>query len=211
MQRLIILITILVGTHFVSNAQESKESGIYFGAIVGTKYNDFNNHFVADIEPKLYSFSIGAGSAWTKNNFLVGLEFLYAGANKDNATADIQYIGFSNTLFFGYNFSKSKTWKLEPYLGLVFDGNQLIVENKSTGDFQNLINNQLAANIGLNLKIIDAKGLFTGLKIGYMLPFAGDTSWEQKVSGNNAGLKDNMGSFYLQLNLGGFLNFTKNQ
>lgn len=209
MQRLIILTTILILSFSSIFAQNDKSSGIYFGAIVGTKENSFNNQFVADVNPELLSFSIGAGSAWTKNDFVIGFEFLYSNANKDNQNGALQYIGFTNTLTFGYNFSNSKTWKIEPNVGIIINGNQLIVQNKNSGEFQNLINNQLAANIGLNLKIIDSKGLFTGLKLGYMLPFSGDTAWKDKVTDANTGLKDNTGSFFIQLNLGGFLDFSK--
>lgn len=203
------LTAILVASTLVSIAQEKKDTGIYFGAIIGTKYNDFNNHFTADIKPELYSFSIGAGSTFTKNNYIIGFEFLYSNANKDNNIGKIQYIGFSNTLSFGYNLSKNKSWKIEPNIGLVLNNNQVIIQNKLNNSFQNLTNNQLMGNIGLNVKIVDKKGLFTGIKLGYILPFSGDTEWENKIDGTKTGLNDNIGTFYFQLNLGGFLNFTK--
>lgn len=209
MQKTILLIAILIVSTFVARAQENKETCMYFGAIIGTKYNDFNKHFVADVEPELYSFSIGAGAAWTKNNYVIGLDFLYSNANKDNNVGDIQYVGFSNTLWFGYNVSKSKTWKIEPNLGVVLNNNQLIVENKLDNSFQNLTNNQVMGNIGLNVKAIGKNGLFTGIKIGYMMPFSGDTEWKNKVSESGSGLNDNVGAFYLQLNLGGLLDLTK--
>lgn len=209
MQKLIILTAIFLVSTFPSNAQENKETGIYFGAILGTKYYNFNNHFIADIEPKLYSFSIGAGAAWTKNNCIVGLDFLYSNAIKDNNVGYIQYVGFSNTLWFGYNVSKSKTWKIEPNLGVVMSNNQLIIQNKLTNSFQSLTNNQLMGNIGLNIKVVGKNGLFTGIKMGYMLPFSGETEWENKIDGTKTGLNDSVGSFYLQLNLGGLLDLTK--
>lgn len=209
MKKTIVLLAIFLTATLSSNAQENKDTGMYFGAIVGTKYNDFNNHFIADIEPELYSFSIGAGAAWTKKNYVIGLDFLYSNANKDNNVGDIQYVGFSNTLWFGYNVSKSKTWKIEPNLGVVLNNNQLIVENKLNNSFQNLTNNQVMGNIGLNVKVVDKKGLFTGIKLGYMLPFSGDTEWENKIDGTKTGLNDNVGTFYFQLNLGGLLDLTK--
>lgn len=209
MQKIIILIAILIGTILVVNAQENKETGVYFGAIMGIKYNDFNKHFITDIEPELYSFSIGAGSAWTRNNYIVGFEFLYSNANKNNNSGNMQYVGFSNTVSLGYNFSKSKTWRIEPNLGIVLNNNQLIIQNKITNSFQNLTNNQLMGNIGLNIKVIGQNGLFTGIKLGYMLPFSGKTEWENKVGGTKTGLIDNVGAFYIQLNLGGLLNLTK--
>jgi hypothetical protein len=209
MNKIIILTAFLIASTFVAKAQENKETGMYFGAIIGTKYNNFNNHFIADVEPDLYSFSIGAGAAWTKNNYVIGLDFLYSNANKDNNIGDIQYVGFSNTLWFGYNVSKSKTWKIEPNLGLVLSNNQLIAQNKLTNSFQNLTNNQVMGNIGLNVKLISENGLFTGIKLGYMVPFSGDTEWENKVSESGSGLNDNVGAFYLQLNLGGLLDLTK--
>ena len=190
-------------------AQEKKETGIYFGAIAGTKINDFNKHFAVDIDPQLYSFSIGAGSALTKNNFIVGFEFLYSAAQKNNDFGDIQYVGFSNTLSFGYNVSKSKTWKIEPNLGVVLNNNQLIIQNKNNTNFQNLINNQISGNIGLNIKAVRKNGLFTGLRFGYMLPFSGETDWKNKVSDSKSGLKDNVGAFHIQLNIGGLLNLNK--
>lgn len=41
------------------------------------------------------------------------------------------------------------------------------------------------------------------------MPFSGNTEWKDKVSGTKSGLFDNVGSFYLQLNLGGLLDLSK--
>lgn len=209
MKKLIIQTIIVIVSTYSTNAQVIKDTGVYFGAIIGTKYNNFNNHFVADIEPELYSFSIGAGSAWTKNNYVLGLEFLYSSANKENSSGSIQYIGFSNALSFGYNVANSKVWKVEPNIGIALNSNQLIVQNKLNNSFQNLTNNQLMGNLGLNIKLVGKNGLFTGIKLGYMLPFSGDTEWENKIDGTKTGLNDNVGTFYFQLNLGGLLDLTK--
>lgn len=209
MKKIIITIAFTLAGIILGNAQTKNETGIYFGAIVGTQINDFKEHFGVNINPELYAFSIGAGSAWTKNNFVVGLEFLYSNASKNNRQGEIQYVGFSNTVSFGYNISKSKNWKIEPMVGLVLSNNQLIIQNTENQTFQNLVNNQFAGNIGLNVKIINENGLFTGLKMGYATPFAGQTEWKDKVSGTKSGLFDNVGSFYLQLNLGGLLDLSK--
>ncbi|WP_194972607.1 hypothetical protein [Aquiflexum lacus] len=206
MKKIILTILILLTTNIYLFSQDKKASSMYFGALTGTKINDFNNHFALDVDPLLYSFSIGAGAAWTKNNYVVGFDFLYSAAQNDNSEGEIQYVGFSNTLSLGYNVSKSKIWKIEPNLGVVINNNQLIVQNKNNTIFQNLVNNQLSGNIGLNVKAVGNNGLFTGLKIGYIIPFSGETEWENKVDGTASGLKDNVGSFYVQLNLGGLLN-----
>ncbi len=206
MRKIHILFAVLLVTNLTAFGQETENgSGIYFGAIVGTKYNDFNRHFALDMAPELYSFSIGAGSAWTKNNYVIGFEFLYSSAQKDNATGVIQYVGFSNTLSFGYNLARGNTLKIEPTIGLVLNNNQLIVQDNANTFSQNLTNNPISGNIALNIKAIDKKGLFTGLKIGYIMPFRGETEWENKVQETSTGLKDNMGTFYVQLNLGGLL------
>ena len=164
MKKTIVLVAIFLTATLSANAQDNKETGMYFGAIIGTKYNNFNNHFIADIEPELYAFSLGAGAAWTKNNYVIGLDFLYSNANKDNNAGDIQYIGFTNTLWFGYNLSKSKTWKIEPNLGVVVNNNQLIAQNKLTISFKNLTNNQVMGNIGLNIKVLRCAFNFISLK-----------------------------------------------
>jgi hypothetical protein len=210
MKRILSILIVFLTFNTAVSAQESKESGIYFGAIFGTKINTFDRHFIADINPELYSFSIGAGSAWTRSNYVIGFEFLYSSANKNNDSGEIQYIGFSNTLSFGYNISRSQSWKIEPNLGVVLNNHQLVIQDTESGSFQNLTNNQIAANIGLNFKLVDQKGLFTGIKVGYLLPFSGDTEWENKVSGTPSGLKDNTGSFYIQLNVGGLLSLARN-
>lgn len=191
-------------------AQENKESGMYFGAIIGTKINDFNRHFNVDLDPQLYSFSIGAGSSWTKNNYVIGFEFVYSAAQKDNQAGQIQYIGFSNMLSFGYNITRSKTWKVEPNIGIVINNNQLIVQDKLGTTFQNLTNNPISGNLGLNIKLQGNNGLFTGVKLGYIMPFAGETEWKNTVADTNSNLKDNLGTFYLQLNIGGLLKLSKN-
>jgi hypothetical protein len=209
MKKIIITILILFTTNIYLFAQEKKASSMYFGALTGTKINDFNNHFAVDVDPLFYSFSIGAGAAWTKNNYVVGFDFLYSAAQNDNNEGEIQYVGFSNTLSLGYNVSKSEIWKIEPNLGVVINNNQLIVQNKNNTIFQNLVNNQLSGNIGLNVKAVGKNGLFTGLKVGYIIPFSGETEWENKVDGTASGLRDNVGSFYVQLNLGGLLNLSK--
>ena len=204
-----LLLLALFALSFSVFAQEKKETSIYFGAIVGTKINDFNKHFAVDIDPQLNSFSIGAGSALTKKNYIIGFEFLYSAAQKDNSLGEIQYVGFSNTLTLGYNVSNNKTWKIEPNIGVVLNNNQLIIQNKNNTNFQNLINNQLSGNIGLNIKAVRKNGLFTGLRFGYMLPFSGETEWKNKVSESKSGLKDNVGAFHIQLNIGGLLSLTK--
>lgn len=160
MKKIIITIAFTLAGIILGNAQTKDDTGIYFGAIVGTQINDFKEHFGVNINPELYAFSIGAGSAWTKNNYVVGLEFLHSNASKNNRQGEIQYIGFSNTLSFGYNISKSKSWKIEPMVGLVLSNNQLIIQNTENQTFQNLVNNQFAGNIGLNVKIINENGLF---------------------------------------------------
>ncbi|MFQ3599294.1 MAG: hypothetical protein SNJ55_05795 [Chloroherpetonaceae bacterium] len=186
-------------------AQETAANGIYFGAISGIQFNRFNQQFAAEIDPKIYSFSIGAGSAWTRNNYVVGFEFLYSSGNKGNGDGSIQYIGFSNTLSFGYNLAVGRTWVIEPTIGVSLDDNQLIVQNKTNNVFQNLTNNQLSGIIGLNVKIVGANGLFNGLKIGYRRPFGGESQWKNTVDGAGSGLNDSVSSFYVQINLGGFL------
>jgi len=211
MKKIVVSIVVLFALNLNVLAQENKGTGIYFGAIVGTQINDFNKHFAVDVDPQLVSFSIGAGSAWAKNNYVIGLEFLYSSANKDNNNGAIQYVGFRNTLSFGYNVSKNKAWRLVPNLGVVLNSNQLIVQNKNNGAFQNLINNQVCGNIGLNITAVRKNGLFTGVKLGYLVPFSGETEWENKVTGTATGLKDNVGAFYIQLNIGGLLDLTKKE
>jgi hypothetical protein len=211
MKKLIVTVVVLLIVKTSVFAQEKKETGIYFGAILGTQINDFNKHFAVDVDPKLYSFSIGADGEWTKNNYIIGLEFLYSSAKKDNNNGEIQYIGFRNTLSFGYNVTKSKKWKIEPNIGVVLNSNQLIVQNKNNTTFQNLINEQVSGNIGLNFKAVSKDGIFTGVKLGYILPFSGETEWENKVTGAATGLEDNMGAFYIQLHLGGLLDLTKKE
>jgi len=88
-------------------------------------------------------------------------------------------------------------------MGIALSSNQLIVQDTESESFQNLTNNQVAANAGIDVKFIDHYGLFTGIKIGYQFLFAGDTEWKNKVSDSASGLRDNMGSFYVQLNAGG--------
>ncbi len=162
MKNILILIAVFLLT--ISAMSQDKTSGIYFGAIVGTKLNDLNRHFIVDLNPQLYSFSIGAGSAWTKERFVVGFEFLYSSAEKNEQRGLMQYIGFSNTLSLGYSITKSNLWKVEPNIGIVMNNNQLIVQDKSTLVTQNLTNNPFSGNIGLNIKIIDKKRSFYRFK-----------------------------------------------
>jgi hypothetical protein len=211
MKKLILSVLVLLSINTTIFAQENKEKGIYFGATIGTKVNDFNKHFAVDVDPQLYSFSIGAGSAWALNNYVIGLGFLYSTAQKDNSSGNIQYVGFSNTLSFGYNVYNNKAWRIEPNVGLALNNNQLIIQDKNNAVFQNLTNNQVSGNIGLNFKAVADNGIFTGIKLGYMFPFSGKTEWENKVTGTATGLKDNVGTFFIQLNLGGFLNLAKKE
>jgi hypothetical protein len=202
-----ILISVLLFYLVSLKAQDKKETSIIFGAIIGTKVNNFEKHFIADVEPNLYSFSIGAGSSLIKNNFVIGIEFLYSNANKDNDTNKIQYVGFDNTVYFGYNFSKNKKWIIEPNVGFVLSNNQIIVENNNS--YQNLTNNQLAGSLGINVKFVNKQGLFTGIKVGYITPFSGKTEWKIKLTESKTELNDNIGSFFIQLNLGGLIDLIK--
>ncbi len=211
MKKVLGLIICLLALSASAIAQEKKESAMYFGAIIGTKINDFNKHFDLDVGTQLSSFSIGAGSSWTRNNYVIGFEFVYSAAQKDNTAGQIQYVGFSNMLSFGYNITRSKTWKVEPNIGIVLNNNQVIIQDELGTSFQNLTNNPLSGNIGLNLRLIGGNGLFTGLKIGYIMPFAGDTEWKNTVADTDTSLKDNLGTFYLQLNIGGLLKLSKNE
>lgn len=203
MKSLLLTLIVVIALSTDVSAQERKESGVYFGAIVGTKINSFNKQFITNADPEFYAFSIGAGSAWTKNNYVVGVQFLYSSGTNSNSSGEIQYAGFENALSFGYNISGSRTWRIEPNMGIALSSNQLIVQDTESESFQNLTNNQVAANAGIDVKFIDHYGLFTGIKIGYQFPFAGDTEWKNKVSDSASGLRDNMGSFYVQLNAGG--------
>lgn len=188
------------------SAQEKQSSSIYFGAIAGTQFLQLDRHFNVDLDPQFTPFSIGAGSAWTKNNYLIGLEFVYASGQTDNGNGLMQYVGFSNTFWFGYNISRKENWKIEPSVGFMLNNNQLIAQDRRESRVQNLTNNPLSANIGLSFKIVDSKGLYTGLKLGYIAPFSGETEWENKMEETPSGLSDDLGMFYIQLNLGGLLN-----
>lgn len=209
MKCLLSALGIVLALFMAVSAQVPKESGVYFGAIAGIKINSFDRHFVADVDPQLYSFSIGAGSAWTDGRYVVGVQFLYSSGTVSNSSGEIQYAGFENALSLGYNLSSNRRWSVEPNAGIVLSSNQLIVQNIESGAFQNLTNNQAAAAFGLNVKLIDQNGLFTGIKIGYQLPFSGDTEWRNKVADTGSGLKDNLGSFYVQLNVGGLLSLAR--
>lgn len=182
---------------------------MYFGAIAGVQINRFNQQFIVDAASQMNSFAIGAGSAFTKNNFVGGLEFVYASGRNSNDNGETQYVGFSNTFFGGYNISKSNTWKIEPTAGIVLSNHQLIVQNESGSRFQNFANNPLLGTISLNIKNVGSNGLFTGAKLGYNFPFSGETEWKNKVGDTASGLSDNMGSFYIQVNIGGFLSFAR--
>jgi len=209
MKSLFLTLIVIIALSMDMSAQDTKESGVYFGAIVGTKINSFNNQFNTNVDPEFYSFTIGAGSAWTNNKYVVGVQFLYSSGTNSNSSGEIQYVGFENALSLGYNISRSRIWRIEPNVGIALSSSQLIVQDTVSGSFQNLINNQLAANAGLDVKFIDQNGLFTGLKIGYQIPFSGDTEWKDKVTDTASSLSDNMGSFYVQLNAGGLLSLKK--
>lgn len=186
-------------------AQSHRESGIYFGAIAGTKISSFDRHFVADINPQFNAFSIGAGSAWTNGRYVAGVQFLYTSGTNSNLSGEMQYTAFENALSLGYTIAGNSRWSLAPNAGIVLSNNQLIVQDTESGSFQNLINNQAAATFGVNVKLIDQNGLFTGIRLGYQLPLSGDTEWRNKVADTRSGLQDNLGSFYVQLNIGGLL------
>lgn len=202
-----LLVTFVVVVVLVADvtAQTHRESGIYFGAIAGTKISSFDRQFAADIDPQFYSFSIGAGSAWTNGRYVAGVQFLYSSGTNSNRSGEMQYTGFENALTLGYNIADKSRWSIEPNAGIVLSNNQLIVQDTDSGSFQNLINNQVAATFGVNVKLIDQNGLFTGMRLGYQLPLSGETEWINKVSDRSSGLKDNIGAFYVQLNIGGFL------
>lgn len=201
---MLLLLFIILSSAKLS-AQEKQASSIYFGAIAGTQFVQFDKHFNVDLDPQFTPFSIGAGSAWTKNNYLIGLEFVYSSGQTDNGNGLMQYIGFSNTLLFGYNISRKENWKIEPSVGIMLNSNQLIAQDRLESRVQNLTNNPLSANIGLSFKIVDSRGLYTGLKLGYIAPFEGQTEWENKMEETASGLSDDLGMFYIQLNLGGLL------
>lgn len=209
MKSLLLTFVVIITLGMDVTAQVPKESGVYFGAIAGTKISSFDRQFVADIDPQFYSFSIGAGSAWTNGRYVAGVQFLYSSGTNSNRSGEMQYRGFENALTLGYNIAGNSRWSLEPNAGIVLTNNQLIVQDTESGTFQNLINNHVAATFGVNVKLIDQNGLFTGIKLGYQLPLSSETEWRNKVVDTPSGLKDNLGTFYVQLNVGGLLSLAK--
>jgi len=202
---------LLLAMNGTALAEAERETGIYFGAMAGSQVLDFKRHFAVDVEPRLYPLSIGAGSAWTRGNYVIGLEFLYSSATSDSAAGEMQYVGFSNALSLGFNVSRDRRWKVEPNLGVALVMSQLIVQDRGRTTFQNLVNDQVCGRVGLDIKFLDGNGLFVGARLGYVFPFSGRTEWKDKVSGSPSGLEDNVGAFYIQLNLGGLLDLTRRE
>ncbi|MGY6560983.1 MAG: hypothetical protein ACXITV_02640 [Luteibaculaceae bacterium] len=184
---------------------QAQENGVYFGAIAGVRTNNFENHFAIDLKPSFVSSTIGAGSAWKRDNFTLGVDFIFVRGTDNNRNGDAQLIGFNNHINIAYNITKSKKYQVEPTLGFVISDNQLIIQGKNDQNFQNLKSNELLLDFGLNFKRINENGLFTGLKMGYSLPFSNKTVWDNKIGDANTNLKDNFGAFYIQLNIGGLL------
>ena len=154
----------------------------------------------------MFSSSIGAGSTLSKNNYLVGLEFLYSAGTRNTAIETQQYVGFSNTLFVGYNIlANSRSWRLEPTVGVTLEDNQLILQTKDNRRFANYSNSHVGINLGTSVRKIMPNGLFFSLKGGYLVSLDGDTKWLNKASGQDTGLVDNMNGYYVQLRIGGLL------
>lgn len=53
MQKTRIILAIFSATIQLVNAQNKKETGIYFSAVIGTQTNNFKKQFVADIDSPL--------------------------------------------------------------------------------------------------------------------------------------------------------------
>lgn len=201
------LITVLLWIVFTTTLRgQNKPTSIYFNAIVGVKQNKFTRQFGYDINPQVFSSSIGAGSTLSKNNYLVGLEFLYSAGTRNTAIETQQYVGFSNTLFVGYNIlANSRSWRLEPTVGVTLEDNQLILQTKDNRRFANYSNSHVGINLGTSVRKIMPNGLFFSLKGGYLVSLDGDTKWLNKASGQDTGLVDNMNGYYVQLRIGGLL------
>jgi hypothetical protein len=197
----------LLSTVTITTVQGQKQpTSMYFYAIVGAKQNQFKKQFGYTIDPQVFSSSIGAGSTLSKGKYFVGLEFLYSVGTKNTTSETKQYVGFSNTLFAGYNLlPNTATWRLEPTVGLIIENNQIILQTKDNQRFANYSNSHLGINLGTSVRKIMANGLFFGLKGGYLLSLNGDTAWLYKASGQDTNLTDNMNGYYVQLHIGGLL------
>ncbi|GAB2523047.1 hypothetical protein [Spirosoma aerophilum] len=202
----ILMLTLFWGTFITTLYGQNKPTSANFYAIVGAKQNAFKKQFGYNINPQVFSSSIGAGSTLSRNNYLVGVEFLYSVGTRNTDLETKQYVGFSNTLFAGYNVLPSKsTWRLEPTVGLLIENNQTILQTKDNQRFTNFSNSHLGINIGTSIRKIGANGLFFGLKGGYLVSLNGDTQWLYKATGRETGLFDRMNGYYLQLHVGGLL------
>jgi hypothetical protein len=206
----LLLGTLMLFASYLSFAQSKKDPAIFLGAILGVQKNAFAQHFIIEHTPVLYPFGVGAGSTYTKNNWLIGLGFIYASTSKQSNNASMQYIGFTNTIDIGYNLTKSNTLKCSPHIGVALSNNQLLIENIQNQKFQNIANNQWCGTLALNFKYINTSHLYTGLNIGYMFPFAGSTSWDNNNGIATTNLSDNINTIYIQLHIGGLLNLKKN-
>ncbi|MBC8083277.1 MAG: hypothetical protein H7Z21_08700 [Hymenobacter sp.] len=199
----------LVGFTSTTLRAQSELRALRLNAIVGTRYNDFDNAFNVAIKPEIYSFTLGAGSTLLRNRFLAGTEFSFSSGTKTSSQQSLQYVGFNTNLFVGYNLLRGAAWRLEPTVGFSLSNNQLIAQEKQNTAFLNLVNNQVGVSTALALINVNSLGLCTGLRVGYYVPFSNDTAWQYRASEADTGLKDNVNAFFVQLTIGGLINLNK--
>lgn len=178
-------------------------------AMVGPKYNDFTSNFGVGVKPELYTFALGAGSTFLRNRWLAGSEFYFSSGTKTAGPESLQYVGFNTNLFVGYNLLPGSSWRLETTVGFSTSTNQLIAQDEQGPAFLNVVNDQAGVTTAVALLNVNGLGLCTGLKAGYFVPFAGASRWQYRGSGADAGLRDKVDAFFIQLTLGGLINLSK--
>ena len=207
-KKISIILILTISASFLY-AQEDSASGISFYAILGAKQVSIGSalHDSQVSTPDL-STSLGAGSYWTKNRYIVGTEFFYSAGNKEKDRYKVQYTGFNTTLYAGYKIIHRARFNVIPAVGLGIVTNKVLyasaLEAAAAKDVSFNTSTPVIHTSVLFEKIA-ANGITLGLKAGYNISTGGKKNWEFNGTEATSSIKDNPGGFFIQLTAGGLM------
>ena len=189
------------------NLQAQNDKNLKLYAIFSSQYNESDFTFNTNINPEIFSFSIGAGSSMNFGQISIGTEFYNSNGNNSNDQYKIQYNGFNSTIYVGYDILKNSLSSLEPSLGFSMSNNQLIVDDKQNVSSTVYSNNQYGITPALTFTKFSTQGTSFGLKVGYNYSLS-ENNWLTSINEQETNYGEGVNSFFIQLNIGGRINLS---
>lgn len=208
-----IIVVLSISASFLYAQEISSTSGISFYAIFGLKQVSIESslHGSQASTPALAT-SLGAGSYWTKNRYIIGTEFFYSAGNTEKNDYKVQYTGFNSNFYAGYKVVHSARFNIIPAVGLGLATNKVLYASTletATARETSFTASSPVIHTSILFEKVAANGIVLGLKAGYNISTGGKKSWEFNGTEARSSMNDNPGGFFVQLTTGGLMSLGK--